>query len=258
MENAEEKSFVQETALENKENEKGRIEKLMEKISDYKRAIAFTTAIGALGAGIEAVKPGEAYAEFQKQGQKIESVKTEGMKINESKEIKNKDGRDTHYYDGEAYITVGETEEKTGEKIKVNMMSITLKDKGESRIKKDDDNIYSVKFTRYSDGKDEFIYSSVDFLTQSPINNNPYREVLGVTKKMLKNGNFELAREVLKNSVDGVYLETLLLKALKDIGKNETPEYRYYENQIKKYINGIKERFGDDAIREEVFDKLME
>lgn len=269
IENIEEKPPIQEINQENKESslakisernlgeqEKGRIEKLMEKIGDYKRAIAFTTAMGALSSGIEAVKPYEAYAEFQKQGQKIESVKTEAIKVNESKEIKNKDGRDIHYYDGEAYITVGETEEKNGEKIKVNMMSIKVKDKG-SLATKEDDNSYSSSFTRYSDGKEEFIFSDTNFDIKRSIDKNPYREVLGVTSKMLKSGNTELARQAMKNSVDAVYLETLILKALKDIGKSEAPEYKYYENQLKRAINGIKERYGDDAIHEEMFDKLI-
>lgn len=246
QENQNEEIIAAEAAQQDMNAEK-KEKTLLEKFGDYKRAFALSLGLSVLGASFEALKPAEVYAGFNNNEDKIESSVQE-TKLLESKQFITKDGYQAKYREGESKIVVD------GKEFNVRLTGVEAVDEGNPE-QKGDENIYKAEFTRYSiDGKE-----NIDSKTSAVLSRgieNPYKEN-EITEKMMKEGKTHLARQLLRNNLTKIYSETFILKVLKEAGKNNTPEYKFSENNVKRHIEKIIEQYGSDAIKESAFEEMI-
>lgn len=226
---------------------------LMEKLTEWKRAFAVSMALGAFGVGLEAVKPGEVHAAFQKEGERVESV-IKDTKAGESKEFLSKDGYKVKYKEGEKILDVDSQLE--GDELKVNFINLEADYEGHPDTF-EDDVIYLADFMRYStiDGKEHINYQVKVEGSSSSIK-NPYKEA-AFTEKIRKSVNPALERQRAEIAINWIHDETMILKFLKESGKRGSQEYQHLETNIKKSIEKVKNNFGEDSIREQALDELM-
>ncbi|MEK7147233.1 MAG: hypothetical protein AAB772_03200 [Patescibacteria group bacterium] len=227
--------------------DKNWLEKMQEKISDYKRAIALTAALGSFGAGLEAAKPSEVYAELNKEEEKIEAVikKTE---LKELKKFTSKDGYFVKYINGVSVLEID------GKEYNVNLTNIEVQDAGDPNIK-GDEKFYQAKFTN-SDKKE--MIESVTFFTTPGKVNNPYEGQLDLLLEKFKEiKNQSLVKEHFRSDLNEILSRTIILKALGEAGKKSSAEYKVYQEALGRAVEEAKQKYGDDSVREEAFKEIM-
>jgi len=230
---------------------------LLEKFNKWKRAITFTALLGVFG-DLDAITS-KANAESTKDNSRVGSVVAGSQEdsleikpifkdIKKEKKVFTTSEYKIEYLEGETTMVKKEIGDK-----KINFIRIKVRDFFNA--------LYVGDFLRYHEQGEEVIF------LQTNVSSGLWKDRLYLTdsmsrgsvpKKMLENPNpnkrFELDK--LHSKLDSLSDSTIILKALKDAGKSNIPEYNFLKRDIEKSIEQIKDQYGAEVMAK-TLDELL-